>query len=324
MQINGAGFLAGLDARDATAQQHGTAGLLQQALYVAGLSGGSWAVGSLALNDWPQAEVLANQTWHLGMNLIIPSDDAFSYYADVVGDVAGKRHEGYPTGIVDYWGRALSYHLVNASYDQEGQATTWSDLRNTTSFQSAAYPFPIVIADEREPGALLIHRNTTIFEFNPFEFGSFDPDVQAFVPMEILGSNLDNGKSNASDGQCTYGFDNFGFVVGTSSTLFNSVYSSLVTSDGDSAIKDALKDVLGDVSEQANVRSKAVHAETHSTEFFRPSRTSPPFRTRFRATPAVPATFPLSRWTQSLLSMEERITKMCPSIRSWSQHVASI
>lgn len=143
-QINGAGFISGLDSRVSSAQSRGTAGMLQLASYATGLSGGSWAVGSFAINDWPTAQTLANDTWNLGENLIIPSDDTIGFYADLVSDVAAKRDEGYPTAITDYWGRALSYHLVNSTYPKEGQSTTFADIRNTTNFENAAYPFPIV------------------------------------------------------------------------------------------------------------------------------------------------------------------------------------
>ena len=251
-QIHGAGYVMGLDGRNTTAQARGTAGFLQLASHISGLSGGSWAVGSLALNDWPTAQTLAESTWNLEDDLIVPADGKLGYYTDIVVDVAGKREEGFTTGIVDYWGRALSYHLVNDSYPDQGQATTWSDIRNTSSFQSAAFPFPVVVADEREAGELLIYRNTTVFEFNPFEFGSWDPTVAAFVPIDILGTRLDNGAVNQTGDQCTLGFENFGWVVGTSSTLFNSLYSILITSNGDSIIQDALESILGAVSEKAN------------------------------------------------------------------------
>lgn len=250
--INGAGVLQGWDSRNDTAKQRGTAGILQLADYVAGLSGGSWAVGSFAINDWPTTQSLLLETWDLPTNLVVPQDGKVSFYADIVSDVAGKRIADYPTGIVDYWGRALSYHLVNSTYPDQGQGTTFGDIRNTTNFQQASFPFPIVIADEREPGELLIYRNTTIFEFNPFEFGSYDPDVSAFVPIDILGTNLANGVSAEQNNQCTYGFDNFGWVVGTSSTLFNALFNMLITSDGDSIIKDALQAILGAVSEEQN------------------------------------------------------------------------
>ncbi|PWN33452.1 putative lysophospholipase, partial [Meira miltonrushii] len=250
--INGAGVLQGWDSRNDTAKQRGTAGILQFADYVAGLSGGSWAVGSFAINDWPTTQSLLLDTWDLPENLVVPQDGKVSFYADIVSDVAGKRLAGYPTGIVDYWGRALSYHLVNSTYPNEGQGTTFGDIRNTSNFQQASFPFPVVIADEREPGELLIYRNTTIFEFNPFEFGSYDPDVSAFVPIDILGTDLANGVSAEKNNQCTYGFDNFGWVVGTSSTLFNALFNMLITSNGDSLIKDALQAILGAISQDKN------------------------------------------------------------------------
>ncbi|UZJ55172.1 hypothetical protein CBS101457_004492 [Exobasidium rhododendri] len=250
--LHGSGYLMGLDSRNTTAQSRGTAGFLQLADYAAGLSGGSWAIGSLALNDWPTAQSLADNTWNLDNNLVLPSDGTISFYADLVSDVAGKRDEGFTTGIVDYWGRALSYHLVNSTYPNEGQGTTFSDIRNTSNFEAASFPFPIVIADEREPGQLLINRNTTVFEFNPYEFGSWDPVVSGFIPIDILGTPMNNGVTNETDSRCTYGFENFGFVVGTSSTLFNEAFSDLITTDGDSIIKAAVQSILGDISKDSN------------------------------------------------------------------------
>lgn len=175
----------------------------------------------------------------------------------VVTDVARKRGEGYPTSITDYWGRALSYHLINdTKYPDQGQGTTFGDIRNTSSFTDARMPFPVVIADEREPGQLLLLSNETqVFEFNPYEAGSWDSHIDAFVPIDILGTAMNNGESTAFLGRCTVGFDNFGWVVGTSSTLFNSLYSMLITSNNSSdssIIRDAIEAIAGAVSDQRN------------------------------------------------------------------------
>lgn len=168
-------------------------------------------------------------------------------------DVARKRTSGWPTGITDYWGRALSYHLVNSSYPNEGQGTTFSDIRNTSSFQAASMPFPIAIADEREPGQLLIYRNGSIFEFTPYEFGSWDPEIEAMLPIDILGTNLSNGTSQERNGDCYVGYENFGWVVGTSSTLFNALYAMLITSNsGESIITDVITAIAGAVSSDQN------------------------------------------------------------------------
>jgi len=190
--------------------------------------------------------------WNLSNNLVIPSDNTISFYTALVTQVADKRDEGFPTAITDYWGRALSYHLVNNTYPNEGEGTTFSDIRNTSNFVSAAYPFPLIVADEREPGELLIYQNTTLFEINPYEFGSWDPRVGAFIPIDILGTNLTNGVSTQTNNNCTFGFENFGWCVGTSSTLFNGLFNELITSDGSSIIKDALGSILGDVSSDQN------------------------------------------------------------------------
>jgi lysophospholipase len=84
-------------------------------------------------------------------------------------------------------------------------------------------PMPLVIADGRAPGEILIPDNTTVFEFNSWEFGTFDPSLLAFVPLDFLGSNFSTGMLPTAE-QCTFGFDNGGFIMGTSSSLFNQVF----------------------------------------------------------------------------------------------------
>lgn len=156
----GAGVIQGWDSRNSTANDRGVGGILQRADYFSGLSGGSWLTGSLAINNWPTTQALNDEVYNLESNLVIPSDGKVSFYADLISDVKDKRDEGFPTAITDYWGRALSYHLLNQTmYPNEGQATTWSDIVNVTNFQNAAYPFPVVIADQREPGEVLIYQN---------------------------------------------------------------------------------------------------------------------------------------------------------------------
>lgn len=49
----GAGTFNALDGRNTTAVQAGTGGVWQLASYMTGLSGGSWFVGSLAINSNP-------------------------------------------------------------------------------------------------------------------------------------------------------------------------------------------------------------------------------------------------------------------------------
>ncbi|KDN46144.1 putative lysophospholipase [Tilletiaria anomala UBC 951] len=252
--LYGAGVFSALDSRNSTATQVGTGGLLQLADYVTGLSGGSWLTGSVALNDYPTTQSLHDGTWDLESNLIVPQDNALNFYANIIEDVDEKRSYATSnyTGITDYWGRALSYHLLNSTkYANHGAATTWSDVRNVSNFQSFAYPFPIVIADQRNPGELFIETTSPIWEFTPYEWGTWDDDIAAFLPIDLIGSQLNNGTSTV-EGQCTAGWDNAGWSMGTSSTLFNSLFTTLVTSEGDSAIKAAIEKVLAQVGQQYN------------------------------------------------------------------------
>ncbi|CAO1618433.1 unnamed protein product [Sympodiomycopsis kandeliae] len=244
----GASVLQGWDARNQTANDRGTGGILQRADYLSGLSGGSWITGSLAINNWPTSQQLNDQVFNLQSNLVIPSDGKISFYASLVEDVKAKRDEWELTSITDYWGRALSHHLLNDTvYPDEGVATTWSDVVNVTNFKNAAYPYPIIVADQREPGQVLIYDNTTIWEFGPYETGSWG-QIKAMFPTKLIGSTVNNGTIS----KCVLGWDNFGWVVGTSATLFNGLFTSLISSDGDSLIKDALLKITGAVASQDN------------------------------------------------------------------------
>ena len=77
----GAGVISGLDARDKTAKEKGTGGLLQVSSYLAGLSGGSWLVSSMLFHDFPEMHdlVLGNTDqggnlngWFLDKGLVLP------------------------------------------------------------------------------------------------------------------------------------------------------------------------------------------------------------------------------------------------------------
>lgn len=248
----GSGTLQGFDGRNETADQRGTGGLLQLAEYVAGLSGGSWATASLAMNNWATTQSLKDSIWNLQSNLIVPSDGKVSFYSSIAAAVAGKRTEGYQTSLTDYFGLSIADKILNGSMYGNKFSVEWSDVKNTSSFTNASMPFPIIIADERELGELIIPRNTTIWEFNPYEFGSWNPNVSAFIPIEILGSSLDNGSSVLPDGQCVGGYQTVAWVTGTSATLFSGLYLTLISSSSDSLIVDALKEIAQAVSKEQN------------------------------------------------------------------------
>jgi lysophospholipase len=95
----------------------------------------------------------------------------------------------------------------------------------------ASIPMPIIVSVERAAGQLLILENSTVFEFNPWEMGSYDPGNPAFAPLRYVGSPFTNG-SLSRDDECVAGVDNVGFVVGTSSSLFNQAFLQIARTEG--------------------------------------------------------------------------------------------
>ena len=85
---------------------------------------------------------------------------------------------------------------------------------------------PLIVSVERPAGQIQILENSTVFEFNPWEMGSYDPGNPAFAPLRWVGSAFSNG-TLAAGSQCVAGVDNVGFVVGTSSSLFNQAFLQL-------------------------------------------------------------------------------------------------
>lgn len=105
---------------------------------------------------------------------------------------------------------------------------TWSSIPNQPGFADGQIPMPILVADGRAPGETVISSNATVFEFNPWEMGSYDPQLFGMVPLKYIGSNFDSGRLPTSE-PCVSGFDNVGFVMGTSSSLWNAVSARVLT-----------------------------------------------------------------------------------------------
>ncbi|KAG5787451.1 hypothetical protein H9Q69_013483 [Fusarium xylarioides] len=233
--MNGAGFLSAADSRNNKTGP--ISGLLQSATYLAGLSGGGWLVGSIFANNFSTVPSLqsGDKVWRFDRSIFKgPKSSGISLlntaeYWDEMKDAVDDKDKGWNTTLTDWWGRALSYQLVNAP--EGGPAYTFSSIADTSNFKDANTPFPILVADGRAPGERVISLNATVYEFNPYEFGTWDPTTFGFVPTEYLASNFTNG-SISSKGECVRGFDQIGFVMGTSSSLFNQFLLNNITKVG--------------------------------------------------------------------------------------------
>ncbi|KAI9569636.1 phospholipase B [Boletus coccyginus] len=239
----GAGVFSALDARNTTAKITGTGGLLQVASYLAASSGGSWLTASLVLNDWPSASTLVYGDhgglpgWMLDLDLIAPSginlgdSDNQAYWGSILASVVAKANASIDTSITDLWGRALSYHFLNQTtrdnfYTNDtghGAGQLWSQIPLLPSYANHSMPFPIIAADSLPPNSTsVVSLDSVVYEFTPFEFGSWDPNLSAMAPMAYSGTHLVNGVGS-SPSACVTRFDQVAFIMGSSASIFNVV-----------------------------------------------------------------------------------------------------
>ena len=115
--LTGAGAIKAFDSRtENSTGQGGLGGLLQSSTYLAGLSGGSWLVGSVYTNNFTSiSDFQSSKTgslWQLGNDIIqgpagtnwINGVQSFvDYWHNIIDSVAAKRNAGFPTTITDYW-----------------------------------------------------------------------------------------------------------------------------------------------------------------------------------------------------------------------------
>ncbi|KAJ7123198.1 phospholipase B [Mycena epipterygia] len=242
----GAGCLSGLDARNDSSKAAGTGGLLQVASYMSGLSGGSWVTGSLFFNNWPTIKDLVYGNggsldgWKLDLPLVSPDgDDVFStdnqnFYGSILWSVISKAQAGIDTSITDPWARAISYHFLNQTNRQNfftnatahGAGQLWSDIPQIPAFQQNLTPFPLIVTDSRPVGSNLttaLGPESVVYEISPFEFASYDPNLSAGMNLSYAGTHLTNGKAD-NGSACVKGFDQAGFIMGTSASLLNQIF----------------------------------------------------------------------------------------------------
>lgn len=253
--LTGAGQFAALDNRTAGSTQPGhLGGIVQAATYLSGLSGGSWLVGSIVTNNFTSIEDLLDNgnIWQLEHSIFNPGGvNVFStakYYNKLVDDVDDKQDAGFNISLTDIWGRALSQQFINL--DEGGPALTWSDIRNYNAFTTHQMPFPLIVSDGRAPHTRIISTNSTVFEITPFDLGSWDPSLGSFMDIKWLGTNVTDGKPN--NGTCVVGFDNSGFMMGTSSSLFNQFILRLNSTDISGVLKKLATDILNGLDADYN------------------------------------------------------------------------
>ncbi|OAV86241.1 hypothetical protein PTTG_30007 [Puccinia triticina 1-1 BBBD Race 1] len=239
-----AGVLQALDSRSSSSPLRGAYSL---STYVTGLSGGSWLVASAAANNYPTAPEMV-KSWQLEIDLAIPGGANPSrnvQFLDALHDtVKLKQAAGYNISLTDHWGRALGYHFLPGTSSENfytnsptahGAGMLFSSLRNTQSMRNHQVPLPIIVSNHKPvneaaanpsnlpvSGATYVPLSAPVYECSPFEFGSFDPQLSAFIPSEFLGTTAKNAKKLQKN-TCVQGFDHMSFIMVSSATLFNTI-----------------------------------------------------------------------------------------------------
>ncbi|KAM3528616.1 hypothetical protein NHJ13051_002307 [Beauveria bassiana] len=272
--VGGAGAIAAWDARSAGSEERGNlGGLLQSATYISGLSGGDWLVGSLYVNNFTsvQSAVDAPLIWQLE-NSIFKGPDQYSvrgYYTEIFNEVEAKSKASFNVSASDYWGRMLAYQMVNAS--NGGPGYTWSSIANDGDFSAGKTPMPFLLANGRSlTKTTIASTNSTVYEFTPWELGSSDPTLSGWVPLRYVGTVFENGQVADQD-KCVTGFDNAGFVMGTTSSIYTQSISYLKDNNK--------KYVPGDVPEFAiKTAAKLISALSDSNSYDIAEWSPNPFR----------------------------------------------
>lgn len=259
--LSGAGVIQGFDNRDS---KTGVSGLFQGLTYEAGLSGGAWLLSSFAGNNYPTISSLRNNLWENAFqnSLAVPGNllTAGAAYAAISADIASKSAAGFAPTLTDPWGRLLSYQLLYGT--DGGVSDTLSGLTALSNFTSYNVPYPIITAlgVKTFQGECLPGPNATQYELHPFEFGSWDNGVDAFTQTKYLGTALSNGVSN---GTCITNYDNLGYVLGTSSNLFNEACEPIpainTTAAGFTALSEDLAAIVNQVHSVGTREEYAVY-----------------------------------------------------------------
>lgn len=244
--LSTAGVVQGLDIRDSNV---GTSGVYQGLTYESGLSGGSWFLSSLAGNNWPTVTSLKTGLWESAFqdSLLLPSNllsiSSIGTYAETTADVAAKQKAGYDVTIVDPYGRLLSAQLLYGS--DGGVSDRLSSLTSLSNFTAHNVPYPIITTTSDFPakGQCYPTLDSPIFEFHPYEYGSWDSGVSAFANTQYMGTNMKGGKP-VSSSSCTTNYDNLGYIFGTSSDVFNGACEQIASSNNTSDLAEVLEAIV--------------------------------------------------------------------------------
>lgn len=161
-----------------------------------------------------------------------------NFYINLHLEVKLKKLKGFSLSFTDYWGKALLKRLNTKISFQSESSSFYELIRRNTKFQRNEAPLLIFVANCKND-----HMKNFIFEFTPFEFGSWEPSAGIFINLKYLGSRIINGVAKT----CFHEFDDIGFIAATSSSIFNNaiLYVWKEISNSSKEIVDTMRTLMG-------------------------------------------------------------------------------
>lgn len=104
--MNGGGTIKAFDERTEGSTTKGQlGGLLQSSTYFSALSGGSWALGSIYVNNFTTVSNLQENLWDFTSYLVLGPAKMSPYevWGNILAEVKSKREAGFVTGDPDIW-----------------------------------------------------------------------------------------------------------------------------------------------------------------------------------------------------------------------------
>ncbi|KAI7945485.1 hypothetical protein MJO29_011873, partial [Puccinia striiformis f. sp. tritici] len=223
----GAGILNAFDSNNPAAVTAKTGGILQLANYAAGLSGASWLLGSWATANFPSFTSLNETVWKLTQPDAIYDIAILKQIHRDLKTASQKALAGFPISIVDAWAQLIVDHTMQVLHHVSSEihntthhanAVLLSSVKDLPGFKSRYAPFIIITATSRENGKGELTLDDPVYEFTPEEFGTWHPSLNAFIPIQFLGTKINQGQISRGD-RCVVGFESMGYA--TSSNIFS-------------------------------------------------------------------------------------------------------
>jgi len=237
--LNGAGVVAGLTRDDASPRK--SAGIMDLMTYFAGISGGSWATGSL-FNAQASSVAEWAKTLRVHQNILFPGNNRIQQLSiaresaecgtakaaamdAVEADQLGESAE-QPLSLADIYGRSLSMALLQNStdtgplpgqYTSAGEGTIFSGMAAAgTPVGTGAAALPLIVSgliDAESPTSWA--EALLPWEISPFHSGSYHSAISSFFATSYTGTGASDcvyAEGNVT-GQAIVNYDNLGWIM---------------------------------------------------------------------------------------------------------------